>query len=203
MKYTRWFLLSVLLAFAAALAAPQLLAQSQTTGDVTGAVTDQSGASVPEAKIALKDLSKGSTQETQTNKDGVYHFYLLTPGAYSVTVTAANFQATSRPLTVNLGQIASLNFTLNVASSNTTVVVTEESPLLQTADGNHGWRADHFANAQRGERFDGHRAIGAGQRDEYERRRRAWKFFELRRVGFFESVHPGRYERQRSFPELE
>jgi len=89
MKYTRWFLLSVLLAFAAAFAAPQLLAQSQTTGDVTGAVTDQSGASVPDAKIALKDLSKGSTQETLTNKDGVYHFYLLTPGSYNVTVTAA------------------------------------------------------------------------------------------------------------------
>jgi outer membrane receptor protein involved in Fe transport len=136
MKYTRWFLLSVLLMFAAAFAAPQLLAQSQTTGDVTGAVTDQSGASVPDAKIALKDLSKGSTQETQTNKDGVYHFYLLTPGSYNVTVAAASFQATSRPLTVNLGQIESLNFTLNVASSSTTVVVTEESPLLQTADGN-------------------------------------------------------------------
>jgi hypothetical protein len=136
MKHTRWFLLSVLLVFAAVFAAPQLLAQSQTTGDVTGSVADQSGASVPDAKVALKDLSKGSTQETQTNKDGVYHFYLLTPGSYSVTVTAANFQAVSRPLTVNLGQIESLNFTLSVASSNTTVVVTEESPLLQTADGN-------------------------------------------------------------------
>src|SRR6202041_2469732 len=88
-------------------------AQSQTTGDVTGVVTDQSGASVPEAKVQLKDLSKGSTQDTQTNKDGVYHFYLLTPGSYSVTVSAANFQSTTRSVTV-----------------------TEEAPLVQTADGN-------------------------------------------------------------------
>src|SRR6202041_2724182 len=90
----------------------------------------------PDAKVTLKDNSKGTVQETDTNKDGVFHFYLLLPGSYTATVTATNFQTTSRPLTVNLGQIETLNFTLNATSSNTTVVVTEESPLLQTADGN-------------------------------------------------------------------
>src|SRR3984957_17864632 len=136
MKQKRYCLLGVLLMLMAIFATPQLFAQSQTTGDVTGVVTDQSGASVPEAKVQLKDLSKGSTQDTQTNKDGVYHFYLLTPGSYSVTVSAANFQSTTRSITVNLGQIESLNIALNVAAANTTVTVTEEAPLVQTADGN-------------------------------------------------------------------
>ena len=129
-------LLTILLMLIALCTGPGLRAQSQTTGDVTGVVADQSGATVPDAKVTLKDNSKGTVQETDTNKDGVFHFYLLLPGSYTATVTATNFQTTSRPLTVNLGQIETLNFTLNVASSNTTVVVTEESPLLQTADGN-------------------------------------------------------------------
>src|ERR1700723_2125623 len=92
MKQKRYCLLGVLLMLMAIFATPQLFAQSQTTGDVTGVVTDQSGASVPEAKVQLKDLSKGSTQDTQTNKDGVYHFYLLTPGSYSVTVSRRKFR---------------------------------------------------------------------------------------------------------------
>src|SRR5580704_3308992 len=129
-------LLTILSMLIALCTGPGLRAQSQTTGDVTGTVADQTGATVPDAKVTLKDNSKGTLQETDTNRDGVYHFYLLLPGSYTATVTATNFQTTSRPLTVNLGQIETLNFTLNVASSNTTVVVTEESPLLQTADGN-------------------------------------------------------------------
>jgi hypothetical protein len=113
-----------------------LRAQSQTSGDVTGSVADQSGGTVPDAKVTLKDNSKGAMQQTETNKDGVYHFYLLLPGSYTVTVSSPNFQSTSRPVTVSLGQIQSLNFVLNVATANTTVTVTEEAPLLQTADGN-------------------------------------------------------------------
>src|ERR1700735_1474008 len=112
MKHRRYCLLGILLMFVAVFAAPQLSAQSQTTGDVTGVVTDQSGASVPDAKVALKDNSKGSTQDTQSNKDGVYHFYLLTPGSYTITVTAASFQPVSRPVSVNLGQVESVNLVL-------------------------------------------------------------------------------------------
>ena len=51
MKQKRYCLLGVLLMLMAIFATPQLFAQSQTTGDVTGVVTDQSGASVPEAKV--------------------------------------------------------------------------------------------------------------------------------------------------------
>jgi hypothetical protein len=136
MKHKRHCLVGVVLMLAVIFCGPQLFAQSQTTGDVTGVVTDQSGASVPDAKVALKDNSKGSIQDTQANKDGVYHFYLLTPGSYTVTVTAASFQPLSRTVSVNLGQVETVNLVLSVATANTTVVVTEEAPLIQTSDGN-------------------------------------------------------------------
>src|SRR4029077_3924465 len=86
-----WVMLFALFA-AATLFPSRLAAQTQTSGDVTGVVSDPSGASVPQARVTLVDRSKGSHQETQTNKDGVYHFFLLEPGDYTVSVNASGFQ---------------------------------------------------------------------------------------------------------------
>lgn len=119
-----------------AMCTPNLKAQTQTTGDVTGVVTDQSGAVVPDAKVSLKDNAKGATQDTQSGKDGVYHFYLLQPGSYTVTAQAMGFTSASRGVAVNVGQIATLNVQLAVAGSSMTVTVTEAAPLIQTSDGN-------------------------------------------------------------------
>ena len=85
----------------------RLAAQTSTTGDVAGIVIDPSGATVPDATVSLKDETKGNTQETNTNKDGGYHFSLLTPGPYTITVKAAGFETVVRHADVAIGQIAS------------------------------------------------------------------------------------------------
>ncbi|MGB0035151.1 MAG: carboxypeptidase regulatory-like domain-containing protein [Candidatus Acidiferrales bacterium] len=136
MNFKRWFFMSLALLVAASFAAPQLFAQTQTTGDITGVITDQSGGVVPQAKVTIKDSAKGSTQDTQSNKEGVYRFFLLPPGRYIITASATSFQPVSRPVDVNVGQVASVNVQLQVAASNTTVTVTEEAPLIQSEDGN-------------------------------------------------------------------
>ena len=59
-------------------------AQSVTSGDLTGTVTDASGAVVPQATVTLKSTSDGSSQTTGTNQSGSYHFSLLKPGNYVV-----------------------------------------------------------------------------------------------------------------------
>jgi Carboxypeptidase regulatory-like domain len=113
----------------------RLAAQTSTTGDVAGVVTDPSGANVPDATVSLKDETKGNTQETNTNKDGVYHFSLLTPGPYTITVKAAGFETVIRHADVAIGQIATLNARLAIGASSATVTVTEAVPLLQTENG--------------------------------------------------------------------
>jgi hypothetical protein len=114
----------------------RLAAQTQSTGDITGAITDPSGGLVPGAKVTLKDEAKGSVQDTTSNKDGAYRFYLLPPGPYTVTVTATGFSTQTAPVQVGVGQIATANFSMAVGAVGTTVTVTETAPLLSTDSGN-------------------------------------------------------------------
>jgi hypothetical protein len=124
---------AVLLVFSGA--ARRVAAQTQTTGDVAGVVTDQSGAIVSGAKIVLMDDAKGSSRETRTNRDGSYRFYLLAPGSYTVTFTAPGFQTSKRSVKVSLGEVTSADLELTLGPSNQTVVVNEESPLTQSENG--------------------------------------------------------------------
>ncbi len=135
MNWKRFFVVAFALLIAMSIGSTRLAAQTSTTGDVAGTVTDPSGATVPDAKVSLTDETKGTTQETKTNKDGVYHFYLLSPGPYTVTATATGFQTFSRHSNVSVGQIATLDIQLSVGASSTTVTVTESVPLLQTENG--------------------------------------------------------------------
>src|ERR1700757_3149045 len=65
--------------------APKLVAQSVTSGDIAGLVTDPSGAVLTNASVTLKSLENGSAQAQSTNSRGVYRFSLLPPGRYTVS----------------------------------------------------------------------------------------------------------------------
>jgi hypothetical protein len=110
-------------------------AQTNTTGDVTGVVTDPSGSVVPDAKITLKSETKGTVQESTSGREGTYRFYLLSPGPYTVTVNATGFQAVTQHVDVAVGQIVALSFKMTLGPSSTSVTVTEESPLVQVDNG--------------------------------------------------------------------
>jgi outer membrane receptor protein involved in Fe transport len=135
-NFKRWFFVCLALLVAAAFAAPQLLAQTTTTGDISGIVSDPTGAVVPDAKITLKDVGRGASQDTATNKDGAYRFYLLPPGAYKVSVAVTGFQAVTQTVEVAVGQVATVNLQLALGAASQTVVVTEQAPLIQVDSGN-------------------------------------------------------------------
>jgi Carboxypeptidase regulatory-like domain/TonB-dependent Receptor Plug Domain/TonB dependent receptor len=110
--------------------------QSVTTGDLTGTVTDTSGAVIPQATITVKSTSEGTSQTTVSNQSGSYHFSLLKPGNYVVSATASNMAETRRSVDVQLGQITSVTLQLNPHGQNQTIEVTAEAPLLQTENPN-------------------------------------------------------------------
>src|SRR5580692_4415592 len=137
MNLKKWVLMNLALLLAVAVSALQLSAQTQTTGEITGVVTDQSGAAVPNAKITLKDDAKGTTTTTETNKDGVYHFQLLIPSNYTVSATSSGFQEVKRTVNVALGVVTSADIQLTIGSAAVTVTVeAQNQPLLQTENGN-------------------------------------------------------------------
>jgi hypothetical protein len=109
-----------------------LYAQSSTSGDIAGSVTDSTGAAIPGAKVSVKSLDTGVAQTLTANGTGVYRASLLRPGRYSVSVTATGFQTTTTEVTVQVGQIAPADIKLGIGSSATVVDVTSEAQLLHT-----------------------------------------------------------------------
>lgn len=62
---------------------PCLMAQTLTTGDLTGVITDSTGAIVPGVEVTLKHDATNETRTVLSNEAGRYRFSLLTPGDYT------------------------------------------------------------------------------------------------------------------------
>ena len=143
-------LLSVLVI--ALLMTPSLMAQSLVSGDLTGTVTDPSGAVVPNASVTLKNSGTGQTRTSTTNNSGAYRFSLLQPGTYTVSATASNFSKAETTAMINVGQATVADIKLAVGASSTTVEVTSAVPLVQadTADLSTNFDQNVVANAPNG-----------------------------------------------------
>jgi hypothetical protein len=110
-------------------------AQTTTSGGLTGVITDQSTAVVPGADVEIKDNSKGTTQSTKTDSQGVYRFFFLAPARYLLTVTHGGFREEKRAVSVLLGPPVSVNIMLEIAKASTSMTVTGEAPLVQAENG--------------------------------------------------------------------
>ncbi len=98
-------------------------------------VSDPSGAVVPDADVEIRDNTKGTTQATKTDSDGVYRFFFVAPGSYTLAVSHTGFREESQKINVLLGPAGTRNITLKLAGSSATVKVTGEAPLLQAENG--------------------------------------------------------------------
>ncbi len=112
-----------------------LTAQTTTSGGLTGVVSDPSNAVVPDASIEIRDSAKGTTQSTKADRDGVYRFFFVAPGRYTLTTSHAGFRKVSQEVNVLLGPPGTLNITLEIATQSMTVKVTEETAVLQAENG--------------------------------------------------------------------
>jgi len=132
--------LTTLLAAAAILCfmTPMTQAQTATTGQIVGVVTDPSGALVVGAKVALTS-DAGVRREVTTGGNGRYAFPLLDPGAYRLEVSSSGFASVKlEGIVVRITESSVADVALKVAGAPTTVSVTGESPLVQTESSARG-----------------------------------------------------------------
>ena len=132
----RSYVFFTLLLTACLLMVPLAFGQTITTGEITGTVTDASGAVTPNVNVTAKSVDRGDSRTTTTNGAGFYRFSLLQPGNWTVTAEAAGFTKAERVVSVNLGQSSVTDIKLQVGSTTQTVEVTTAAPLVQADNAN-------------------------------------------------------------------
>ncbi len=110
-------------------------AQSTTSGDIQGTVSDPTGAVIPGATVTVKNVGNGETKVVTTGTTGTFRASLLSPGSYLVSITAPGFGITSSTVTVAAGNVANDNIALTLGSGGTTVEVTSSATEINTTNG--------------------------------------------------------------------
>jgi len=107
-----------------------------TSADLTGTVTDPSGADVPNAKVTVLDSAKGLQRSVVTDEHGFYRLSGLAPANYKLSVEHAGFQTEVVPsATLTVGQTLVLDFHLKLATLSGQVEVSSELPAVETERG--------------------------------------------------------------------
>jgi outer membrane receptor protein involved in Fe transport len=110
--------------------------QTITTGDISGAVKDQSGAAVAGATVTLKSLDTGETRTATANDSGTYRFTFLKPGNYSVQAASTGLTSDLVRVAVEVGQAPSIDLVAKVQSTRQVVEVSTAPPVLETDNAN-------------------------------------------------------------------
>jgi hypothetical protein len=110
----------------------------QALGTLRGQVVDEFGGLIIGATVTVAD-AHGVVKTSTTNDDGSYVFPSLSPGIYTVRVTAQGFaEYENTAVEVTAGKSVPLNITLSAAIEQTEVTVTAESSIGTDAENNAG-----------------------------------------------------------------
>jgi len=115
-------------------------AVAQATTSLNGRVTDRTGAVIPGASVKLTLQSTGAVRENTTDASGKYQFSQLTPGKYTLVVSAQGFANSTRTnMDLLVSQPATVNVALQLAAVAEQVTVNESAAeLLNTTDATIG-----------------------------------------------------------------
>jgi hypothetical protein len=112
---------------------------AQTFGQVTGQITDSSGAAVPDAAITLKNTATDAVRRTVSTASGDYSFPSLPPGTYGIQAEKQGFKRSeSNNVTVQVQQTVRLDLTLSIGQVNESVIVESNAVALQAENATVG-----------------------------------------------------------------
>lgn len=123
--------LIVAVAFVFTLTIRPTAAQTTGAGAITGTVTDVNQALIPNAAITLTDTDTGVVHNYTSNDAGIYRAPFLLPGHYTVQAAASGFsKAAISNINLLVGQTLTINLTLGVQATTTTVEVSGTAQIL-------------------------------------------------------------------------
>ena len=103
------------------------------TADITGRVTDHTGAVLPGATITLTGPALIQPQTSVTSETGTYQFSNIPIGTYTVAFTLPGFRSVVREgVQLTIGFTAQINQVLEISTVQETVTVSGESPIVDT-----------------------------------------------------------------------
>jgi len=99
---------------------------------LNGTILDSSGRTIVGASVSLRDIGTNRTYNATSNASGFYVVPNLQPGQYELTVQNAGFaKYIQSGIVVSVGQTATVDVTLKVASATEVVNVTTEAPPVE------------------------------------------------------------------------
>jgi hypothetical protein len=114
--------------------AETIKAQLGNSGSIEGVVKDQSGASVPGAKVEITNPVSSFHRETTTDADGSFRFTNVPFNPYHLVVAAAGFGSVSQDVDVRSTVPVNIPIALKVGSAASTTVTVEANggDLIET-----------------------------------------------------------------------
>ncbi len=101
----------------------------QTTGKISGRITDPSGTPLPGVTVEITSPSLQGTRSGVTDPDGLFRFPAIPPGNYRVQASLSGFWPASMTLTVTLDASVAADLTLRLETSEE-VIVSGEAPSI-------------------------------------------------------------------------
>src|SRR5579863_7678787 len=106
--------------------------QGTTAARLTGTVLDESGGAVKGASVTLREPETNRSYQTTSNDSGYYAIPNVPPGTYELTVSFKGFATSIRKgVELTVGQSATIDVTLKIATAAEQVIVSTEAPLIE------------------------------------------------------------------------
>jgi hypothetical protein len=106
---------------------------AQDAATVVGAVTDPTGAAIPNCKVQVANPTKGFTRELVTNSAGEYTAAKIPIGDYVITAEATGFQKLVRSgITLDVGQTLRVDLQLTLGQTTQEISVSGNVTKVET-----------------------------------------------------------------------
>ncbi|MBM3814026.1 MAG: hypothetical protein FJW20_20560 [Acidimicrobiia bacterium] len=105
----------------------------QATSQLTGTITDRTGAMVADATVTLVNTATGNERKVQSNQLGSFTVPFLPPGTYRATVQKPGFRQVNRDgIRLEVNQTVRIDFALEIGEVTQTIEVAGAAPLIES-----------------------------------------------------------------------